>query len=230
MLCCRWIVTLCTRVRFFSTMSANVNYECLLLPIWEVTLTALVWLFTSVCKRMSLKWYLLRGWVITLCTLVWFFSTVSEQMGFEATSVAEHFVALYTFVHLSLVDNYWKIAWKAETTNTFPFHLWCNYTFMQIQVFTRVNCPNKDIRNQINSSWSFLNIIHIHIQKNDTPEMWRVALITSILTLTMFHRSSCKCGEWVRDGSRYQIRWIFGKVPNGLWPPPHFRKVTLQIF
>ena len=100
---------------------------------------------------------------------------------------------------------------------------------MQIQVFTRVNCPNKDIRNQINSSWSFLNIIHIHIQKNDTPEMWRVALITSILTLTMFHRSSCKCGEWVRDGSRYQIRWIFGKVPNGFCPPPHFRKVTLRF-
>ena len=35
----------------------------------------------------------------------------------------------------------------------------------------------------------------------------------------------------LRDGSRFQIGWIFGKVPNGLWPPPpHFRKVTLQIF
>ena len=24
----------------------------------------------------------------------------------------------------------------------------------------------------------------------------------------------------LRDGSRYQIGWIFGKVPNGSWPPP----------
>ena len=22
----------------------------------------------------------------------------------------------------------------------------------------------------------------------------------------------------LREGSRYQIRWIFGKIPNGLWP------------
>ena len=22
------------------------------------------------------------------------------------------------------------------------------------------------------------------------------------------------------EGSRYQIGWIFGKIPNGLWPPP----------
>ena len=24
----------------------------------------------------------------------------------------------------------------------------------------------------------------------------------------------------LREGWRYQIRWIFGKVPNGSWPPP----------
>ena len=28
------------------------------------------------------------------------------------------------------------------------------------------------------------------------------------------------------DGSGYQNGWIFGKVPNGLWPPPHFWKLT----
>ena len=26
----------------------------------------------------------------------------------------------------------------------------------------------------------------------------------------------------IRDGSRYQIRWIFGKIPNSLRPPPSF--------
>ena len=34
----------------------------------------------------------------------------------------------------------------------------------------------------------------------------------------------------LRDVSRFQIGWIFGKVQNGLWPPPpHFRKVTLRF-
>ena len=26
----------------------------------------------------------------------------------------------------------------------------------------------------------------------------------------------------IRKGSGYQIGWIFGKIPNGIWPPPHF--------
>ena len=34
----------------------------------------------------------------------------------------------------------------------------------------------------------------------------------------------------LRGAARFQIRWIFGKVPRGLWPPPpHFRKVILRI-
>ena len=35
----------------------------------------------------------------------------------------------------------------------------------------------------------------------------------------------------LRDGWRHPNGWIFGKVPNGLWPPPsHFRKIMLQFF
>ena len=30
-------------------------------------------------------------------------------------------------------------------------------------------------------------------------------------------------------GSGYQIGWIFGKIPDGLWPPSHFQKIILQI-
>ena len=34
----------------------------------------------------------------------------------------------------------------------------------------------------------------------------------------------------LNDAPRFQIGWIFGKVPNGLWPPPHhFRKVIFRI-
>ena len=34
----------------------------------------------------------------------------------------------------------------------------------------------------------------------------------------------------LREASPYQNGWIFGKVPNGLWPPsPHFRKVKLRF-
>ena len=35
----------------------------------------------------------------------------------------------------------------------------------------------------------------------------------------------------IREGWRYQIRWIFGKIPNRLRSPsPHFRKIILQLF
>ena len=35
----------------------------------------------------------------------------------------------------------------------------------------------------------------------------------------------------VRDGWPNQNGWIFGKVPNDLWPPPpHFRKIMLRFF
>ena len=32
----------------------------------------------------------------------------------------------------------------------------------------------------------------------------------------------------IRGAPRFQIGWIFGKVPNGLWPPSHFQKVILR--
>ena len=36
---------------------------------------------------------------------------------------------------------------------------------------------------------------------------------------------------YLREGSRYQMGWIFGKIPNSLWPPPpHFWKIILPIF
>ena len=36
----------------------------------------------------------------------------------------------------------------------------------------------------------------------------------------------------VREDYLYQIQWIFGKLPNGLWPPPppYFRKTMLRFF
>ena len=37
------------------------------------------------------------------------------------------------------------------------------------------------------------------------------------------------CAE-IRDGSRYQIGWIFGKISNSLRIPPHVRKIILQFF
>ena len=34
----------------------------------------------------------------------------------------------------------------------------------------------------------------------------------------------------IRDGWLYQIGWIFGKIPNGLWPTlPHFWMILLQF-
>ena len=36
-------------------------------------------------------------------------------------------------------------------------------------------------------------------------------------------------GLHVREDYLYQFRWIFGKLPNGLWPPPYFRKKMLRF-
>ena len=36
-------------------------------------------------------------------------------------------------------------------------------------------------------------------------------------------------GLHVREDYLYQFRWIFGKLPNGLWPPPYFRKTMLRF-
>ena len=37
--------------------------------------------------------------------------------------------------------------------------------------------------------------------------------------------------QWRRElREGYQTGWFFGKIPNGLWPSPHFRKIMLQIF
>ena len=36
---------------------------------------------------------------------------------------------------------------------------------------------------------------------------------------TRFEEGSCSHTS-LRDGSKYQEGWIFGKVPNGRWPPP----------
>ena len=41
---------------------------------------------------------------------------------------------------------------------------------------------------------------------------------------------TANCEFCLREGSHYQIGWIFWKTPNGLWPPPHFWKFLLQIF
>ena len=42
------------------------------------------------------------------------------------------------------------------------------------------------------------------------------------VTIQMFSGLSKSSKTWcrLRDGWRYQKGWIFGKVPNGLWPPP----------
>ena len=41
------------------------------------------------------------------------------------------------------------------------------------------------------------------------------------------------CGTDLRGFYLDQIQWIFGKLPNGLWPPappPYFRKTMLRFF
>ena len=39
-----------------------------------------------------------------------------------------------------------------------------------------------------------------------------------------------KCRSKLRDRWCYQIGWIFGKIPNGLWPPLIFGKLHCNIF
>ena len=51
----------------------------------------------------------------------------------------------------------------------------------------------------------------------DHGNIWTRSIITSE-GKAVKGRKSMKCQ--VRDGCRQQNGWIFGKVPNGRWPPP----------
>ena len=55
--------------------------------------------------------------------------------------------------------------------------------------------------------------------------------IKSRRSISQFSKLGMKFACSRREGSRYQIGWNFGKIPNGLCPPPpHFWKIMLQIF
>ena len=51
---------------------------------------------------------------------------------------------------------------------------------------------------------------------------WQVSTTCNKLILkeALVNYWECCCKPWLREGSRYQIVWIFGKIPNGVWPPP----------
>ena len=65
------------------------------------------------------------------------------------------------------------------------------------------------------------------------PSGWAISLTGSasiasttgklLLELYQSHAS-------LRDVSRFQIGWIFGKVQNGLWPPPSFSESYIALF
>ena len=143
------------------------------------------------CEWANGFWGYKRGW--TLCCTVYI-----------CASCISHWLTITEKLHEKL---------KRQTLSLFIFDaitLSCRYRYSQEWIVPiKISETKLTVRDHFSTLYIYI------YKKNDTPQMWRVALITSILTLTMFHRSSCKCGEWVRDGSNYQIRWIFEKVPKG---------------
>ena len=56
-------------------------------------------------------------------------------------------------------------------------------------------------------------------------DFWRIRTTTllSVQQILSWRPVSHWGPVWshLREDYLYQIRWIFGKLPNGLWPPPH---------
>ena len=59
--------------------------------------------------------------------------------------------------------------------------------------------------------------------KPKTKSYWSIKLINVTHCKKQISIMPPGGDKYIRDRSRYQIGWIFGKIPNGLWPnPPHF--------
>ena len=69
----------------------------------------------------------------------------------------------------------------------------------------------------------FRNNMSTSLHIDDSIDLWKIG----IKQLTFPSRSTVD----LREDYLYHIRWIFGKLPNGLWPPPpYFRKTSLRFF
>ena len=68
-------------------------------------------------------------------------------------------------------------------------------------------------------------------RRGNTREVFSFwALVSSLLSVLPFNCTDNHTS--IRDYYLYHIQWIFGKLPNGLWPPspPYFRKTMLRFF
>ena len=60
----------------------------------------------------------------------------------------------------------------------------------------------------------------------------KISLFLKLKTRALLNRERHKIWWWwwIRDGWPHQNGWIFGKIPNGLWPPPSFSENYIADF
>ena len=68
--------------------------------------------------------------------------------------------------------------------------------------------------------------LNVTFRKLKSSCHWRVAQI-SWCNHNVGKKSKA---EGVRDSWRYQNGWIFGRIPNSLWPPPSFSENHIALF
>ena len=79
----------------------------------------------------------------------------------------------------------------------------------------------------------FLPLVSVEDMQEAASWMWtgKRGRGARLLTRTIQKYERICAQTWsFRDGWLHQNGWIFGKVPNSLWRPPHFRKIMLQFF
>ena len=116
-----------------------------------------------------------------------------------------------------------------STPQSHPNHFINKHEFLLVHGCINVYFQETSFQLVLCKVCNFLrNWTHTHPQRRQavhtrtTPKHMAVHFL---VVLSFFNSIST-----LRDAYPFQNGWIFGKVPNGLWPPPHFRKVMLQIF
>ena len=153
--------------------------------------------------------------------------------------------------------NWWAasatISWKASSIwLIIPVWNSCQGCSMLKRVWVELLTKmRRALKDQAKSEWMILGVKHFHSARNlwlyckDPPKgnIWmncplynenEVDIKKSLKKQTMmrfrYNWHIIPLTEF-READPIQNGWIFGKVPNDLWPPPpHFRKIMLNFF
>ena len=129
-------------------------------------------------------------------------------------------------------DIFFSLVWPCSSP-------WCDHVLSRAgsasvsSIFIQLKPKNKDdiqkIQKEFSKTWQIIKSgakIRLLKQIVTRLEDDSTQCLSACLSMSVSVWTVCLV---FRDGWHHQNGWIFGKIPNGLWPPPHFRKIILRI-